>query len=346
MTNNKSKKILIAGGTGYIGSHIAVILIERGYQVFIIDNLINSDIETLDRIEKITGVKSDFENIDLADKKQVDKFFKAHHSFDAVIDFAALKAAGESVNMSKEYHDNNVNSIVYLLDAMKEYKINNLIYPSSACVYGDPDSLPVREDMEIKKANTPYGETKIIAERLIKKVCIDNSDFASIVFRFFNAAGAHDTGLLGELPKGVPSNLIPFVSQTAAGIRDELKIFGNDYDTDDGYSVRDYIHVVDLARAHVIAVEKLLGANVDKNFEIYNLGVGRGYSVKEVVDTFERVNKIKINSKIVDRRSGDIAEIYADSSLANKELGWKAEKNLEDIVSSAWKWEKHLRGIN
>jgi UDP-glucose 4-epimerase len=339
------KKILIAGGTGYIGSHIAVILIEKGYKVFIVDNLVNSDIETLDRIEKITGIKPDFENINLADKNQVDRFFKAHNDFDAVIDFAALKAVGESINMSDEYHHNNVDSIKYLLEEMRKYKISNFIYPSSACVYGDPDSLLVNENMKIKKAISPYGETKIIAEKLIKEVCEDNSDFSSIVFRFFNAAGAHDSGLLGELPVGAPNNLIPFVSQVAAGIRDELKIFGNDYDTKDGYPVRDYIHVVDLARAHVMAVEKLLNETQEKNYAIYNLGVGEGYSVKDVLEAFEKVNNIKIKNTVVDRRPGDIAEICADSSLANKELGWKAEKSLEDIVSSAWKWEKNLRDM-
>lgn len=341
----KNKKILIAGGTGYIGSHIAVELIKKDYDIFLIDNLVNSDIETLDRVEKITGIRPSFKNIDLADEEQVDKFFKANHNFDLAIDFAALKAAGESVNKPLEYHDNNVNSLKYLLKAMKNYKINNLIYPSSACVYGDPKSLPVTEKTQIRKATNPYGETKIIAERLIKEASDREADFKAIVFRFFNAAGAHDSGLLGELPIGAPNNLIPFVSQTAAGVRNELKIFGNDYNTEDGYAIRDYIHVVDLARAHVAAVEKIFSGKMENNFAIYNLGMGKGHSVKEVVDAFEKVNGVKVKNKVVGRRSGDIAGIYADSSLASKELGWKAEKNLEDIVASAWKWEKNLRSI-
>lgn len=336
-------KILVTGGAGYIGSHTAVELQKQGFEVVIIDNLSNSKIETLDGIEKITGKRPGFAKFDLGDEKKLDKFFKKHPGIKAVIHFASLKTVGESVAKPLKYYRNNLLSLINLLEAMAKYKVADFVFSSSCVVYGQPDKLPVTENSPVKKATCPYGNIKKISEDIIGDVVLADKSFKAIVFRYFNAIGAHESALIGELPIGVPNNLIPFVTQTAIGKRKELKIFGDDYNTPDGTCVRDYIHVVDLAKAHIMAVRRLLEKKSKLNYKIFNLGAGRGYSVMEIVKTFEKVSGQKLNYKIVGRRAGDIEKIYADSSLANKVLGWKAERNLEEMLSSAWEWEKHLK---
>lgn len=331
------KKILVTGGLGFIGSHTVVELQQAGYEVVIIDNLYNSKIEVLDSITSITGIKPSYFNIDLRDKIAVEDFFN-HNLIEGVIHFAASKAVGESVKNPLLYYENNISTLVYLLKEMKKHKLSNFIFSSSCTVYGQADELPITENAPTKPAESPYGNTKQIGEEIIKETCKANN-FKAIALRYFNPIGAHETAFIGELPLGVPQNLIPFVTQTAAGIREELSVFGDDYPTKDGTAVRDYIHVVDLAKAHIAALERLLNNNNKKEFEVFNVGTGTGSSVLEVIQAFEKVAKTKLNYKIVGRREGDITAAYADTSLAKIELGWETEKTLEEALLAAWKWQ-------
>ena len=337
------KQILVTGGTGYIGSHTVVELISEGFEVVIVDNLSNSKVEVLDGIEKITGARPAFEKFDLCEKEKVDAFFKKYTNLQAIIHFAASKAVGESVNKPLLYYRNNLNSLMNLLDAMGTNKVNNLIFSSSCTVYGQPDKLPVNEQAPIKKATSPYGNTKQIAEEIIQDTINAVADIKSIALRYFNPIGAHASANIGELPIGVPQNLVPFVTQTAIGIRQELKVFGNDYNTPDGSCIRDYIHVVDLAKAHVVAVKRLLENKNKKRFEVFNLGTGRGVSVLEILNTFEKVTGARVNYCIAPRREGDIEQIWADPAIANNELGWTAKSTLDETLLSAWKWEQNLQ---
>ena len=338
-----NKQVLVTGGTGYIGSHTAVELIQAGYEVIIVDNLINSRIETLDGIEQITGIRPVFENFNLCDRQKVFELCKKYPKLDAIIHFAALKAVGESVEMPLEYYHNNIESLLNLLLAMRDYNVTNFVFSSSCTVYGQPDKLPVTEDAPIKRASSPYGNTKQISEEIIYDVMSVYPELNAILLRYFNPIGAHKSALIGELPIGVPLNLVPFLTQTAIGIRKELLVFGSDYETPDGTGIRDYINVVDLARAHVAAIARLIENRNTDNYEVFNLGTGRGYSVLEIINTFEKATGVKVNYKIVDRRPGDIAKVYADSSYANNVLGWQAKIPLEETLLTAWKWEKNIR---
>lgn len=335
--------ILVTGGTGYIGSHTVVELMESGFDVIIIDNLSNSSIEVLDRIEKITGKRPLFEKLDLCDKISLDQFFARYTSIEAVIHFAASKAVGESVEKPLLYYRNNLLSLINLLEGMIASGIRHLVFSSSCTVYGQPDQLPVTENSPVKPALSPYGNTKQISEEIIRDTISSNAPLRAISLRYFNPIGAHPSGLIGELPLGVPNNLVPFITQTAAGIRKELLVFGNDYSTPDGTAIRDYINVVDLSKAHVVAIQRLLNLRQKAPYEVFNLGTGRGYSVLEIIKTFEKVTGVKINYRITGRRPGDIEKVWADTSLANHELGWKAEKTLEETLASAWKWEQYYR---
>ena len=331
------RKILVTGGLGFIGSHTVVELQQAGYEVVIIDNLYNSKIEVLDSITSITGVKPSYFNIDLRDKIAVEDFFKIN-KIDGIIHFAASKAVGESVNNPLLYYENNISTLVYLLQEMKKHKLSNFIFSSSCTVYGQADELPITENAPTKPAESPYGNTKQIGEEIIRESCKANG-LKAIALRYFNPIGAHETANIGELPIGVPQNLIPFVTQTAAGIRKELSVFGDNYPTKDGTAVRDYIHVVDLAKAHIAALERLLNNNNKKDFEVFNVGTGTGSSVLEVIQAFEKVSNTKLNYKIVGRREGDITSAYADTTLAKVELGWETEKTLEEALLDAWKWQ-------
>jgi len=331
------KKILVTGGLGFIGSHTVVELQQAGYEVVIIDNLYNSKIEVLESIIAITGVKPSYSNIDLRNKIAVEDFFK-NNKIEGVIHFAASKAVGESVKNPLLYYENNISTLVYLLKEMKKHKLSNFIFSSSCTVYGQADELPITENAPTKPAESPYGNTKQIGEEIIKESCKANG-LKAIALRYFNPIGAHETALIGELPMGVPQNLIPFVTQTAAGIREELSVFGDDYPTKDGTAVRDYIHVVDLAKAHIAALERLLKNNNKKDFEVFNVGTGTGSSVLEVIQAFEKVSKTKLNYKIVGRREGDITSAYADTALARVELGWETEKTLDEALLAAWQWQ-------
>jgi UDP-glucose 4-epimerase len=340
-----STKILVTGGTGYIGSHTTVELQNSGYDVVIVDNLSNSSLEVLDNIEKITGKKPDFEEFDLADREKTNDFFRRNKDIVAIIHFAAFKAVGESVQKPLYYYRNNLVSLMNLLECQINYNIPNMVFSSSCTVYGQPEILPVTEQTPRKDAESPYGNTKRISEDILLETITVNPQLKGIALRYFNPIGAHQTALIGELPLGVPQNLVPFITQTAAGLRDELKVFGNDYNTSDGSAVRDYINVVDLAKAHVIAIKRLLENKNKKNYEVFNLGTGTGLSVLEVVTGFEKATGLKLNYKIVDRRPGDVEKIWADTTLANEELGWTAEKGLEETLLSSWNWEKNVRGI-
>ena len=331
------KKILVTGGLGFIGSHTVVELQQAGYEVVIIDNLYNSKIEVLDSITSITSIKPSYFNIDLRNKIAVEDFFK-NNKIDGIIHFAASKAVGESVNNPLLYYENNISTLVYLLQEMKKHKLSNFIFSSSCTVYGQADELPITENAPTKPAESPYGNTKQIGEEIIRESCKANG-LKAIALRYFNPIGAHETANIGELPIGVPQNLIPFVTQTAAGIRKELSVFGNNYPTKDGTAVRDYIHVVDLAKAHIAALERLLKNNNKKDFEVFNVGTGTGSSVLEVIQAFEKVSKTKLNYKIVGRREGDITSAYADTTLAKVELGWETEKTLDEALLAAWQWQ-------
>jgi len=337
--------ILVTGGTGYIGSHTAVELINAGFNVIIADNLSNSEIEVLEGIQKITGVKPDFYEIDFSDETSTTQFFKQLPKLHAVIHFAAYKAVGESVENPLKYYRNNLNSTINILTGMLEIGIEYLVFSSSCTVYGQPELLPVTENSPILKADSPYGNTKQISEEIILDTVNSTELLKSISLRYFNPIGAHDSAEIGELPIGKPNNLVPFITQTAAGVREQLSIFGKDYDTPDGTAIRDYIHVVDLAKAHIVALNRLLNGRYKSKFEVFNLGTGRGNSVLEVVTTFENVCGLKLKYQFVDKRPGDIQKIWADVSLANKELGWKTEKTLDEALLSAWNREKKYRGV-
>lgn len=334
-------KILVTGGTGYIGSHTVVELQQKGHEVCIVDNLSNSYASVVDNIEKITGIRPGFELLDLRDEKTTLQYLNRHKDFNGVIHFAALKAVGESVEKPLEYYQNNILSLINLLKGMKEYEVNNLVFSSSCTVYGQPDKLPVTENAPIKKAWSPYGHTKQISEEIIESVG-NATAINSILLRYFNPIGAHESALIGELPLSIPNNLVPFLTQTAIGKREILNIYGNDYDTPDGTAIRDYIHVVDLAKAHVIAVNRLFEKKNKSNPEVFNLGTGSGTSVLDVIRAFEKVTGVKLKYKFVPRRPGDIEKVWADTTYANKELGWKTEKGLDEMMLSAWEWEKKL----
>jgi len=336
------KQILVAGGTGYIGSHTAVELQEKGFEVIIVDNLSNSCFEVVDSISKITGIRPIFSKIDLSEKYSTDNFFDNYPNISAIIHFAAYKAVGESVAKPLEYYFNNLNSLMNIISNMKRHNINNLVFSSSCTVYGQPAQLPVTEITERKPSESPYGNTKAISEDIIRDCCSANPQLNCIALRYFNPIGAHPSALIGELPIGVPNNLVPFITQTAAGIRKELSIFGNDYNTPDGTAIRDYINVVDLAKAHVVAIDRLLNKKGKSNYEFFNIGTGEGYSVLQLVKTFMEVTGVNLSYKIVGRRAGDIEKIWADTTFANQELGWKSETTLEETLKSAWEWEKNI----
>jgi UDP-glucose 4-epimerase len=335
------KKILVTGGTGFIGSHTVVELQQNGYEVVIVDNLSNSTIDVLDNITKITGITPAFEQFDLADAALTADFLKRNSDISGIIHFAAFKAVGESMEKPLLYYRNNLQSLINLLDGMKSNGIANMVFSSSCTVYGQPDELPVTEQAPIKQAWSSYGNTKQMCEEILRFTTLAHPIHA-IALRYFNPIGAHETALIGELPLGVPNNLVPFITQTAIGKRQCLSVFGSDYNTPDGTAIRDYIHVVDIAKAHVVAVERMLNGKSKLDLEIFNLGTGTGYSVLDVINAFERVTGEKLNYKIVPRRPGDIEMVWADTRFANEELGWKAEKDIDEMMFSAWKWEKAL----
>ena len=343
--DHQMKQILVTGGTGYIGSHTAVELQNAGFEVIIVDNLSNSSLEVLDGIEKITGIHPEFEQFDLTEMYKVEAFFSKYPKIEAVIHFAASKAVGESVEKPLLYYRNNLVSLINLLDCQLKFGVTNIVFSSSCTVYGQPEILPVTEDTPRKDAESPYGNTKRVNEDILHDTIVANPQLKGIALRYFNPVGAHPSALIGELPLGIPANLVPFITQTAAGLRNELKVFGDDYNTIDGSAVRDYINVVDLAKAHVIAVNRLIENKNKAGYEIFNLGNGDGVSVLEAVHAFENATGVKLNYQIVGRRAGDIEKIWADTAFANEELGWKAEKGLEETMLSAWNWEKMIRGI-
>lgn len=336
-------RIVVTGGTGYIGSHTVVELQQEGYDVIIIDNLSNSDISVLDGIRRITGIRPGFHKFDLCNREHLEAFFSTIRDIDAIIHFAAYKAVGESVSNPLKYYNNNLLSLTGILEMMTKENIPSLVFSSSCTVYGQPEKLPVTEDEPVQPAVSPYGNTKQIGEEIIGDLMKSNSSLSSVSLRYFNPIGAHPSGHIGELPVGTPENLVPFITQTAIGIRDELLVFGNDYSTPDGSCIRDYLHVVDLAKAHVIALNRLLGGKNKHNWEVFNLGTGRGVSVLEAINTFEQATGVTINYRITGRRSGDIEQIWADPGLANRELGWKTEFSLAEALLSAWEWERKQR---
>ncbi len=335
-------KVIVTGGLGFIGSHTVVELQSQGFEVVAVDNLSNSSIDVLDGIEKISGKKTIFENIDLRDKSVVQDFFKRHKDTVGVIHFAASKAVGESVENPLLYYENNINALVYVLQELTKLPLANFIFSSSCTVYGQAEKMPITEDAFVQPAMSPYGNTKQIGEEIIRDVA-KVSNMNSILLRYFNPIGAHPTAEIGELPLGVPQNLVPFITQTAIGLREKLSVFGDDYPTPDGTAIRDYIHVVDLAKAHVIALQRLLNKKNAENVETFNLGTGTGSSVLEVINAFEKVSGQKLNYQIVGRREGDVVSAYANTSKANNVLGWKSESSLENALASAWKWEQKIR---
>ena len=335
-------KILVTGGLGFIGSHTVVELQNEGFEVIAIDNLSNSSIDVLDGIERITGKKPIFENIDLRDKSAVQNFFKKYNDITGVIHFAASKAVGESVENPLLYYENNINALVYLLQEMANLPQANFIFSSSCTVYGQAEKMPITEDASIKPANSPYGNTKQIGEEIIVDVA-KVTNINAVLLRYFNPIGAHPSAEIGELPLGIPQNLVPYITQTAFGLRKELSVNGNDYPTPDGTNIRDYIHVVDVAKAHVVALQRLLNKQNSEKVEIFNLGTGTGSSVLEVINAFEKVSGQKLPYKIIGRREGDVVSAYANTDKANKVLGWKAELSLEEGLASAWKWEQKVR---
>ncbi len=338
-----SEQVLVTGGTGYIGSHTAVELIESGYEVLIIDNLSNSRVDVLDGIEQITGVRPEFYKIDLRNTASVDTFFENHRNLKAIIHFAAFKSVNESVNEPLKYYENNLFSLVNLLKGMLNFHLENILFSSSCTVYGQPDSLPVTEKAPFKKAMSPYGHTKQISEDILRETASYNKFLKCISLRYFNPIGAHPSALIGEIPQGVPDNLVPYITQTAVGLRKELNIYGDDYQTPDGSCIRDYIDIVDLAKAHVFSVQRLIENRNRERNEIFNLGTGSGVSVLELVKTFIAATGVQIKYRIAPRRPGDIEKVWADPSYAEKELGWKASVPLADSLLSAYKWEQHVR---
>ncbi|MBN2318075.1 MAG: UDP-glucose 4-epimerase GalE [Acidobacteria bacterium] len=340
-TSEQKLKVLVTGGAGYIGSHTVVALQQHGFRVIVIDNLFNSHAGVIDRIGEITGVKPEFHEFDLVDTDKTDSFFASNADLAGIIHFAAYKAVGESMENPLMYYRNNLVSLMNILEGMRNYKVANLVFSSSCTVYGQPDELPVKETSPVKEALSVYGNTKQMSEEILR-FSVGAYGIKTIALRYFNPVGAHESALIGELPRGVPNNLAPFITQTAIGRRDRLSVFGSDYNTPDGTPIRDYIHVVDLAEAHVVAVNRMIGNKTKSDYEIFNLGTGKGYSVLEAIRSFEKVSGQKLPYKFVGRRSGDIEQVWADTSYANRELGWKAEKDLDDMMRSAWKWEQAL----
>ena len=336
------RKVLVTGGTGYIGSHTVVELQNSGYEPVIVDNLSNSSASIIDNIEKITGKKPAFEKVDCCDYESLDKVFAKYGDIEAIIHFAAYKAVGESCAKPLEYYENNLMSLINLLKLMPKYGVKGIVFSSSCTVYGQPDIVPVNEQSPIKPANCPYGNTKQISEEIIRDTITSGSPIKSILLRYFNPIGAHPTSLIGELPNGVPLNLVPYITQTAIGIREKLSVFGDDYNTPDGSCIRDYIDVVDLAKAHVLAISRMLDKDSDK-VEVFNLGTGNGVSVLELVKEFEKSTGVTLNYQIVDRRPGDVEQVYADCKKANEILGWKATTPLDETLNNAWNWQKKLR---
>ena len=340
-------RIVVTGGTGYIGSHTVVCLMQQGYEVVIVDNLSNSNTGVLDGIAAITGKRPTFENLDCMDFMSMSRLFSRYTDIEAIIHFAASKAVNESVEKPLMYYRNNISSLVSVLDLMHQFNVNNIVFSSSCTVYGQPDKdhLPVDETAPIKKALSPYGNTKQINEEIILDEAHANPKMKATILRYFNPIGAHPSAMIGELPNGVPQNLLPYLTQTAAGIRPKLRVFGNDYNTPDGSCIRDYIYVMDLARAHVQAVERMLKKKSQEQVEIFNLGTGRGLSVLELISLFEKATGVKVPYEIVARREGDIEQVWADPTKANTVLGWKADTPIEDVLVSAWNWEKRIRNI-
>lgn len=336
-------KVLVTGGLGFIGSHTVVELQNEGFEVVIIDNLSNSSEDVLVGIETISGKKPIFEKMDLRNKSDVQQFFSKHSNIDGVIHFAASKAVGESVENPLLYYENNLGVLVYMLQELTKQNKANFIFSSSCTVYGQADKMPITEDAPVKPAESPYGNTKQVGEEIIKDTCNVNPQLAAIALRYFNPIGAHPTVEIGELPIGVPQNLLPYITQTGIGLREQLSVFGDDYPTEDGTCIRDYIHVVDVAKAHVVALQRLLNQKNEGNYEVFNLGTGKGSSVLEVIHSFEKVSGKNLNYKIVDRRHGDVIQAYADTKKANQILGWKAQSTLDDSMKSAWDWERKIR---
>lgn len=331
-------KVLVTGGAGYIGSHTVVELLNEGKEVVIIDNFSNSNIEVLDNIKKITSKDFKFYEIDYLDKEKLEKVFE-ENDIESVINFAGFKAVGESVEKPLEYYHNNIGGAVILLETMKKYNVKKFVFSSSATVYGDPKVIPITEECEIGGTTNPYGTTKLFIEQILQDLYKSDNTWDICILRYFNPVGAHESGLIGEDPKGIPNNLMPYITKVAAGILPMLSVFGNDYNTPDGTGVRDYIHVVDLAKGHLLALDKLNKEN--KGIYIYNLGTGKGYSVLEMIETFKKVNNVDVPYKIVERRPGDIAMCYSDPSKAEKELGFKATKTLEDMMRDGWNYQKN-----
>lgn len=333
--------ILVTGGAGYIGSHTVVELIARGFNVLIIDNLSNSHPEVIDSIEQITGVRPGFANIDLVNKTAIQEFLRIHQ-VDSIIHFAALKAVGESVEKPLEYYRNNLVSLINLIELCRDHKIGHFVFSSSCSVYGQADHLPINEFTPVKPAQSPYANTKKIGEDILRDSCTA-AGLQVVALRYFNPVGAHESGLIGEYPAGAPLNLFPIVTQTAIGKREKIKVFGTDYNTPDGSCIRDYIHVTDVARAHVVAIERMLNGECKSRYELFNIGTGNGLSVLEILNAFERITGIKLNYECVERRAGDVEKVYADTTFANRELGWKTTHSLEDMIRSAWAWELELQ---
>ena len=338
--------ILITGGTGYIGSHTVVELIEKKFEVVIVDNLSNSRIEVLNEIETITGIRPHFEKFDLCDKIKLEDFFSKYPGIVASIHFAAFKAVGESVEKPLEYYRNNLLSLMNLIEGMVQHQVQYLVFSSSCTVYGQAKNLPVTENSPVLPASSPYGNTKQISEEIIRDHTLSSDSFKGIALRYFNPIGAHPSALIGELPLGIPNNLVPYIVQTGMGLQKYLGVWGDDYNTPDGTAIRDYLHVVDLAKAHVIAIERLLNQKNKHSFEVFNLGTGKGLSVMEMIKSFERVSGQPLSFKIMERRPGDIEQIWADTTLANQELGWKAESSLDEAMKTAWEWENHYRSVH
>lgn len=335
-------KVLITGGTGYIGSHTVVELQNEGFDVYIVDNLSNSKIDVVDRIEKITSTRPGFKKVDCTNFGQMDEVFRINNGFDAIIHFAASKSVGESVENPLLYYENNLMTLINVMKLMLKYESKNLVFSSSCTVYGQPDILPVTESAPIKAAQSPYGNTKQICEEIIRDTIYANKGYSSVILRYFNPVGAHKSAEIGELPNGVPNNLLPFVTQTAIGKRTKLRVFGYDYDTPDGSCIRDYINVVDLAKAHVISIKRMISKSKKSDVETFNLGTGHGLSVLEIIRKFEEVNSVKVSYEIIGRREGDIEKVWADPTYANTVLGWNAEEPIEETLRTAWAWQLKL----
>ena len=336
-------KIIVTGGCGYIGSHTVITLIHHNYEVVIIDDLSNSSPQILDRIESISGVRPHFEQVDLKSFEATQAVFKTHKDAKAVIHFAAHKAVAESIQNPLMYYQNNLFSLLNVLKAQQENSINHLIFSSSATVYGNPSKMPITEDAPTQRSSSPYGNTKKIAEEILEDFTNSQSEISVISLRYFNPIGAHASGQIGEFPSGIPNNLMPYITQTAAGIREKLMVFGNDYPTKDGTPIRDYIHVVDLAEAHLKALQRLLDTSTTSPLEIFNVGTGNGFSVLEMIKAFEAVSGRPLNYEITDRRPGDVPEMFASTTLAKNVLKWEASRNLKDMIQSSWTWEQNLR---